>query len=141
MDGRTYREMMADDVRRWLEEHKEEMELWKWKDAAELEELLYNRLFNEDGITGDGPIGCRFGVFRGDARSFVLANIDEAISIIAEDFRDLLVDGRAADFLADETDGRWAFIDSAVRCRLLPDIIDKAVWDGIAEGRLEYEKK
>jgi hypothetical protein len=119
-----YREIMAQDIKDFLEENFELM----YADVDSIEELqerLQDDLFTEDSITGNASGSYTFS--RAEAKEYVLDNMDECIEALKE----FCVDAEtiAEKFLSED----WEYFDVTIRCYLLGEVLAN-VMDDIEEG-------
>lgn len=112
----NYIEAMKEDIRNYINNDLEE-ELAD--DLDDAEEQLYDLLWIEDGVTGNGSGSYTFN--RAEAREYVTDNMD----ILEEALREFCVaaDTIASRFCADD----WEYFDVTIRCYLLGTAISEVL--------------
>ena len=112
-----YREAMADDIKNAIEDN---AEFWGLAEmtAEEAVELLTNKLWINDTVTGNGSGSYTFN--RASAKECVLDNMELCI----EAFKEFCAVEQFAEKIANED---WEFLDVTIRCYLLPEMVEYVV--------------
>ena len=119
-----YKDAVRNDVREWIDVHYSEDEIKeKLARRDEWEQELYDELFTEDSVTGNGSGSYTFN--REEAGKCLAGNFDEladAIDEFGSDFEDIIRQGEEA-------------CDVKIRCYYLGDAIS-SVLDDLADEYL-----
>ena len=113
-----YKNAVRNDVREWIDVHYSEDEIKeKLARRDEWEQELYDELFTEDSVTGNGSGSYTFD--REEAGKCLVGNFDELADAITEfgsDFEDIIRQGEEA-------------CDVTIRCYYLGDAISSVLDD------------
>lgn len=123
-----YKNAVRNDVREWIDVHYSEDEIKeKLARRDEWEQELYDELFTEDSVTGNGSGSYTFN--REEAGKCLAGNFDELADAITEfgsDFEDIIREGEEA-------------CDVTIRCYYLGDAIS-SVLDDLADEYLDEQE-
>ena len=115
-----YRAVLENDINEWIDENiqyvKERTE--DANDISEVEEFLYDTLWVEDSVTGNGSGSYTFNTAL--AKGYVMENFDLAKEAY-EEF------GCIEKFMEALVADHWEDIDVTIRCYLLGEIINKII--------------
>ena len=110
MEIYDYKEAMRKDIRQYLEENWEEGKRIEDKDR----DTLYDDMFVDDGVTGNGSGSYTFDSFK--AEEYVCHNLN----LLGEALDEFCVDGNT---LREKLTGEWA--DVTIRCMVLGQVMDE----------------
>lgn len=116
-----YREAIREDVREWIKDNYEYIEdsVDDTTDTKEVYEFLYDTLWTDDDVTGNGSGSYTFS--RTQAKKYVRDNLALAIEACNEFGYDM-------HHLAEKIDGEeWEYLDVTIRCYLLGEAITAEV--------------
>lgn len=111
-----YERAMFDDIKDYIEENDLTAE---YSDPEELYEYLYDELWAEDSVTGNGSESYTFD--RAEAREYVLSD-PETLRDALEEFC-VPADTIAEKFLAED----WEYFDVTIRCWYLGAVISAVI--------------
>ena len=110
MTAYNYLEAVTEDVRRCIGDYDARRED---EDAADYRERLYNEMFIDDSITGNGSGSYTFNAAQ--AKEYVLGDFDT----VADAYREY-----GTDLGKDLEDGDWEKLDVVARCYCLGEALD-----------------
>jgi hypothetical protein len=117
MEEYNYLEAVKADVLEYLNN---EVDFDEFADRDALEEYLYDVLFVDDSVTGNGSGSYTFNSF--EARQYVICNLPLLIEI-SEDY------GSLKDTMLHIKDENWEYCDVVIRCGVLhqsiSDVLDE----------------
>lgn len=124
MEIYDYKEAMRKDIRQYLEENWEEGKRIEDKDR----DTLYDDMFVDDGVTGNGSGSYTFDSFK--AEEYVCHNLN----LLGEALDEFCVDGNT---LREKMSGEWA--DVTIRCYLMGQLLDDVIeeWNSKIDGQVE----
>lgn len=124
MEIYDYKEAMRKDIRQYLEENWEEGKRIEDKDR----DTLYEDMFVDDGVTGNGSGSYTFDSFK--AEEYVCHNLN----LLGEALDEFCVDGNT---LSEKLTGEWA--DVTIRCLVLGQVMDEIFeeWNAKIDGQVE----
>lgn len=112
----NYLESMKEDIKNYIEENKES-ESYDWDNLEEVKELLYDDLWIDDSVTGNGSGSYYCNSYK--ARESLAGNEDLLVEALEEFGND------AESYKRSLTDPEFA--DVTIRCYLLSQAIDEAL--------------
>lgn len=118
----NYLESMKEDVKNYIEENKEN-ESYNWDNLEEVKELLYDDLWIDDSVTGNGSGSYYCNSYK--AREALQGNEDLLVEALEEFGND------AESYKRSLTDPEFA--DVTIRCYLLSQAIDEALKETFEE--------
>ena len=124
MEIYDYKEAMRKDIHQYLEEN--------WKEGKRIEDkdrdTLYDDMFDDDGVTGNGSGSYTFDSFK--AEEYVCHNLN----LLGEALDEFCVDGNT---LREKMSGEWA--DVTIRCYLMGQLLDDVIeeWNSKIDGQVE----
>ena len=123
----NYRKAVESDVRTWLEDNRED---WKDVEQDDLFDYLFDRMFDDDSVTGNGPGS--YTMDRWTARCNVMGD-SESDDIISDMVDEGILDNeRLGEYYSSQN---WEAIDVMIRCHLLDEILPYIV------NEIEEERK
>ena len=115
----NYLEELKSDVRNYIKEAASDY--MDCEDMDELRDSLYDNLWNEDSVTGNGSGSYTFN--REEAKKYVSDNLD----LMVEAYKDL----DSIESLVDDLEALdFETIDVTIRCYLLSQALDEVLEDG-----------
>ena len=115
----NYLEELKSDVRNYIKEVASDY--MDCEDMDELRDSLYDNLWNEDSVTGNGSGSYTFN--REEAKKYVSDNLD----LMVEAYKDL----DSIESLVDDLEALdFETIDVTIRCYLLSQALDEVLEDG-----------
>lgn len=111
-----YREAMKNDIQEAIENYN----LSDYEDLDEAYEALYDDLWTDDSVTGNGSGSYTFN--RAQAREYVLDNMD----LVGEACKEFGVDGAILGQKFMEED--YEYLDVTLRCFLLGEILTEVLY-------------
>ena len=115
----NYLEELKSDVRNYIKEVASDY--MDCEDLDELRDSLYDNLWNEDSVTGNGSGSYTFN--REEAKKYVSDNLD----LMVEAYKDL----DSIESLVDDLEALdFETIDVTIRCYLLSQALDEVLEDG-----------
>ena len=117
-----YLESMKEDIKNYIEENKEN-DSYNWDNLEEVKELLYDDLWIDDSVTGNGSGSYYCNSYK--AREALQGNEDLLIEALEEFGND------AESYKRSLTDPEFA--DVTIRCYLLSQAIDEALKETFEE--------
>ena len=115
----NYLEELKSDVRTYIKEVASDY--MDCEDMDELRDSLYDNLWNEDSVTGNGSGSYTFN--REEAKKYVSDNLD----LMVEAYKDL----DSIESLVDDLEALdFETIDVTIRCYLLSQALDEVLEDG-----------
>lgn len=114
-----YRLNMYDDIKQALEDRNTWDDLTQYNDFDDLREELYNDLWTDDSVTGNGSGSYTFN--RAEALEYIEAG---NLSLAVEACREF-----CADFGTYAEDEDWEALDVTIRCYLLGEVLDEVLED------------
>ena len=118
----NYLESIKEDVKSYIEENKEN-ESYDWNNLEEVKELLYDDLWIDDSVTGNGSGSYYCNSYK--AREALQGNEDLLVEALEEFGND------AESYKRSLTDPEFA--DVTIRCYLLSQAIDEALKETLEE--------
>lgn len=118
----NYLESMKEDIKNYIEENKEN-ESYDWDNLEEVKELLYDDLWIDDSVTGNGSGSYYCNSYK--AREALQGNEDLLVEALEEFGND------AESYKRSLTDPEFA--DVTIRCYLLSQAIDEALKETFEE--------
>lgn len=118
----NYLESMKEDIKNYIEENKEN-ESYNWDNLEEVKELLYDDLWIDDSVTGNGSGSYYCNSYK--ARESLAGNEDLLVEALEEFGND------AESYKRSLTDPEFA--DVTIRCYLLSQAIDEALKETFEE--------
>ena len=115
MERYNYREALKDDIRAYIEDN--DIKAADYEDADAMREDLYDKLWVEDSVTGNGSGSYTFNTWK--AEEYLCHNLD----LLGEALTEFCCD---ADYLA--KNGAEA-ADVTIRCYLLSEVLDEVLED------------
>ena len=110
----------ADNVVRWIEENYSKDEIKENLDRGyEWEEELYDKLWTEDSVTGNGSGSYTFS--RTKAEEYVFSDVETVVDALKE--FEIESETLAEHFF----DQDWEWFDVTARCYILPQAISAAI--------------
>lgn len=118
----NYLESMKEDIKNYIEENKDN-ESYNWDNLEEVKELLYDDLWIDDSVTGNGSGSYYCNSYK--ARESLAGNEDLLVEALEEFGND------AESYKRSLTDPEFA--DVTIRCYLLSQAIDEALKETFEE--------
>lgn len=118
----NYLESMKEDIKNYIEENKDN-ESYNWNNLEEVKELLYDDLWIDDSVTGNGSGSYYCNSYK--ARESLAGNEDLLVEALEEFGND------AESYKRSLTDPEFA--DVTIRCYLLSQAIDEALKETFEE--------
>lgn len=112
-----YIEQVKRDIRKWIEDNADYLNLNDFKNAGEFSDYLSHRLWREDSVTGASS-----GSYTGnalEAKEYVLGDIETVISASDEFY----CDNRT--LMEKFLNGDWEWFDVEVRCYVFYEAINE----------------
>ena len=117
----SYKDAVRNDVREWIEDHKDEMQD---VDRADAYDIVYDSCWIDDSVTGNASGSYTFNRFEARRNFFEDDYSDDYISEMIED------GFMSADELGKKiADSEWENIDVSIRCWLLGDVVSEVLDD------------
>lgn len=135
MDRYNYLEKITNDIECWMDKDGDPFDISQFKDKEEAKEFLYDELWVEDAITGNGSYGYADEFL---CEEYLCHNLDLLFEALFEfgEMEESLLDN-IHKHIKEKNFARWA--DCTIRCYLLSEAIDKAlkIWENYG---YEYSK-
>ena len=118
----NYMEQMKEDIRNYI---KENGIVVTSENVEEMQEKLYDDLWTEDSVTGNGSGSYTFNSYK--AKEYVVDNMELVQEMVSE----FCIDSKtvAEKFLNED----WEYFDVSIRCYLLGQAISETINDIIEE--------
>ena len=111
----SYKEQIRSDVRKWIEDNREQI---GGLDRHEAYEFIYDSCWVDDSVTGNASGSYTFSRYEARQNFFEDEDTDEYISQMIEDgFTTRESVGRAVE------ESQWELLDVSIRCWLLCDAV------------------
>lgn len=114
-----YFEQMKEDIETYLEDNFGEYDLTL--DQEDLYEKLYEDLWVEDDVTGNGTKD--FG-YTGGSQELAQSHVGEGLHHLREAIQDFDCEKQALDWLLE---GDWICLDATIRCYLLGQVLTEVL--------------
>lgn len=118
----NYLEAMIEDIKEWMRDN--DFDLNDYEDLDDAHEYLYDALWAEDSITGNGPMGY---AKRQDYEDYLSHNWDELINAIDNFY--VTMDGIISILEKRDVGYILQWCDSLIRLNLLPEAISAVLDD------------
>ena len=136
MEKYDYRRAITDDVKDWIVNNTDipEEGITEGRDD-DLYDWIYDEVFNEDSITGDGP-------YYYDTEDFCSKCLSGNFDLLYEAIREFNPDNDAMSLIEHYEEKDLArYFDCIIRCYLLMDCIYQAVEELKQDGTIPYSDK
>lgn len=131
-----YIEQVKRDIKKWIEDNGDYLNLGDFKNARAFGDYLFDRLWEDDSVTGRVS-----GSYTGnalEAKENILNDIDTAIKALDDVYYDMRT--ITEKFLREE----WEYFDVETRCFVLSDAVDevaKEIFEQKEKGKERMENK
>ena len=106
---------------------------WSFSDREELEEVAYDSLWVDDGVTGNGSGSYTFN--REAAKEYVTRS-DDGMDTLRDAVCEFECEHKAFTAFLEED---WEYFDVTIRCYLLWQAISAAIDELEEEGKIQYQ--
>ena len=128
MNKYNYLEEITNDIECWMDKDGDPFDISQFEDREEAKEFLYDELWTEEAITGNGPYGY---ASEEECEEFLCHNLDLLFNALFEfgELEESLLDDLHKHH-KEKNLARWA--DCTIRCYVLDNAIEDALitWEG-----------
>ena len=118
MNKYNYLEEITNDIECWMDKDGDPFDISQFEDREKAKEFLYDELWTEEAITGNGPYGYADEFL---CEEYLCHNIDLIIEACSEFDVDWMNINKCY------PNNKMRYLDCTIRCYLLPEAINNAL--------------